>query len=135
MFRKGFDVIVPLFDDSLCLLTLRLFQLPRFPFLLLLLVRGDDDLLVYSVSLPVPTPTHAHVKPFITQVYSQRQNPPVSNPTLAASSLDQVHSDDLLIAFCKGMYQCTHRISLFVSYNHFVFLLFLYCIHGFYHSS
>ena len=32
--------------------------------------REDDDLLVYYVSLPVPTPAHIHVKPPITQVYS-----------------------------------------------------------------
>ena len=30
----------------------------------------DDDLLVYYVSLPVPTPTLIPVKPLITQVYS-----------------------------------------------------------------
>ena len=44
--------------------------------------RGDDDdLLVYYVSLLVPTPSPIPVKPLITHVYSRRQNPPVLSPT------------------------------------------------------
>ena len=39
-FQKGIDVIVLLFDDTLCLLMLHFFRLPRFPFLQPLLVRG-----------------------------------------------------------------------------------------------
>ena len=78
----------------------------------------DDDLLVYSISSPVPTPTLALVKPPIIQVYSQDQNPPISSPTLATSSSNLVHSDDLLIAFRKGKRQCAHPISSFVLYNH-----------------
>ena len=78
----------------------------------------DDDLLVYHVSLPVPIPAPIPVKPLITQVYSQRQNPLISNPTLAASTLDPVSNDDLLITLCKGKHQCVHPISLFCSYNH-----------------
>ena len=55
----------------------------------------DDDLLVYTVSLPVPTsaPTpiftalaSVPIKPPITQVYSRRQNPSILSPTPAASS-------------------------------------------------
>ena len=39
----------------------------------------DDDLLVYTISSPTPTPTLAPVpvKPPITQVYSWRHNPPL----------------------------------------------------------
>ena len=57
----------------------------------------DDELLVYMISLPVPTLAPAPVftvlalvplKPLITQVYSRCQNPPVSSPTPTASSLD-----------------------------------------------
>ena len=67
-----------------------------------------DDLLVYTISLPVPLapsdPTLAPipVKPPITQVYSRCHNPPVSSLTLVASSLDPVQNDDLLIALRKG---------------------------------
>ena len=67
-----------------------------------------DDLLVYTISSPVPlappapTPTPIPVKPPITQVYSRRQNPPVSSPTPAASSSDPVQNDDLPIALHKG---------------------------------
>ena len=78
----------------------------------------DDDLLVYSISSPVPTPTLALVKPPIIHVYSQHQNPPISSPTLATSSSNLVHSDDLMIAFRKGKRQCAHPISSFVPYNH-----------------
>ena len=35
----------------------------------------DDDLLVYYVSLSVPTPTLIPVKSLITLVYSRHQNP------------------------------------------------------------
>ena len=71
-----------------------------------------DDLLVYYVSLLVPTPAPIPIKPPITQVYSRRQNPPVSSPTLVASTLDSP------IALCKGKRQCFHPISSFCSYNH-----------------
>ena len=65
----------------------------------------DDDLLAYYVSLPVPTPASILIKPLITQLYSQHQNPPVSSPTLAASTLDPVSGDYLPIALRKG---CVH---------------------------
>ena len=79
----------------------------------------DDDLLVYNVSLPVPTHALIHVKPPITQVYSRRQNPPISSPTPATSTLDPISSDDLPITVRKGKRQCVHHpISLFCSYNH-----------------
>ena len=64
--------------------------------------REDDDLLVYYVSLPVPTPAPILVTPLITHVYSRCQNPPASSPTLAALPLDPVKNDDLSIALCKG---------------------------------
>ena len=79
----------------------------------------DDDLLVYRVSLPLPTPTLIPIKPPITQVYSWRYHPSISSPTPAASSSDPVQNDDLPIALRKGKCQCAHTISLFVSYNHF----------------
>ena len=86
-----------------------------------------DDLLVCTISSPIPlaplappdpTPTPIPIKPPITQVYSRRQNPLVSNPTSAASSSDPVQDDDLRIALRKGKRQCAHPISSFVSYNH-----------------
>ena len=89
--------------------------------------RGDDDLLVYSVSSPVltstPTPIFigpalVPVKPLITQVYSRHQNPSVLSLTPTTSSLDLVQNDDLLIALRKGKHQCDHLISSFFSYNH-----------------
>ena len=81
----------------------------------------DDDLLVYTIASPAPpadTPNPVPVKPPITQVYSQHQNPPVSSPTPAASSSDPVQNNDFPIAFLKGKRQCAHLISSFVSYNH-----------------
>ena len=77
----------------------------------------DDDLLAYYVSLSVLTLAPIFVKPPITQVYSRRQNPPVSSPTLAASTLDPVSNNDILIALHKGKHQCVHPISSFCSYN------------------
>ena len=77
-----------------------------------------DDLLVYYVSLPVHTPTPIPLKPPITQVYTQRQNPPVSTPTPATSTLDSISSDDLPIALRKGKCHCVYLISSFCSYNH-----------------
>ena len=68
-----------------------------------------DDLLVYTISSPVPpaplsnpTPAPILVKPRITQVYLGHQNPPISSPTSAASSSDPIQNDDLPIALCKG---------------------------------
>ena len=75
----------------------------------------DDDLLAYYVSLPVPTPASILIKPLITQLYSRHQNPPVSSPTLAASTLDPVSRDYLPIALRKG---CVHPIFSFCSYSH-----------------
>ena len=44
--------------------------------------------------------------------------PPVSSPTLAASTLDPVFSHDLPIVLRKGKRQFVHPISSFSSYNH-----------------
>ena len=55
--------------------------------------RDDDDFLVYTIASlapSAPTPAPVPVKPPITQVYSRRQNPPVSIPTSTASSSDLV---------------------------------------------
>ena len=57
--------------------------------------REDDDLLIYYVSLSVPTPAPFPVKPLITQVYSRSQKPLVSSPTPTASTLDPISNDDL----------------------------------------
>ena len=65
---------------------------------------------------PVPNP----VKPPITQVYIRRQNPPVSGPPPATSTLDPV-PDDLPIALRKGRCQCVHPISSFCTYNQLFF--------------
>ena len=87
----------------------------------------DDDLLVYTVSLPTPTsapapkfivPALVPVKPPITQVYSRRQNPLVLSLTPAVTSSYPVQNDDLSIALHKGKRQYAHPISSFVSYNH-----------------
>ena len=86
-----------------------------------------DDLLVYTISSPVPisaptpiftAPAPILAKPPITQVYSRHQNHLVSNPTLTASSLDPIENDDFSIALRKGKRQYANPISSFVSYNH-----------------
>ena len=86
-----------------------------------------DDLLEYTIASPVappvpapvkPTPPiPAPVKPTITQVYTRRQNPPISGPPPAASTSDPVPDDDLPIALRKGRRQCVHPISSFCTYN------------------
>ena len=65
---------------------------------------------------PAP-PILAPVKPPITQVYTRRQNPPVSSPSPAALTSDPVSNDDLPIALRKGRRQCVHPISSFCTYN------------------
>ena len=75
-----------------------------------------DDLLVYTIASPVAPPILAPVKPTITQVYTRRQNPPVSGPPSTASTSDPV-PDDLPIALRKGRCQCVHPISSFCTYN------------------
>ena len=87
-----------------------------------------DDLLVYTIASPVAPPVPAPVKsappvptpvkPPINQVYTRRQNPPVSGPTPAASTSDPVPVDDLPIALRKDRRQCVHLISSFCTYNH-----------------
>ena len=72
----------------------------------------DDDLLVYYVSLLVPTLALFLIKPLITQVYSRLQNPQVSCPTPTTSSSNQVQSDDLSVALHKGKCQCAHPMSV-----------------------
>ena len=84
-----------------------------------------DDLLVYTIASPMAPPVPAPVKPTppipvkppITQVYTRRQNPPVSGPPSTASTSDPVPDDDLPIALCKGRRQCVHPISSFCTYN------------------
>ena len=78
----------------------------------------DDDLLMYTIASPTLTPAPIPVKLPITQVYSQRQNPPNSSLTSDVLSSNPVQNDDLLIALRTGKHQCAHPISSFVSYNH-----------------
>ena len=53
MFNKGIDVIVPLFDVTLCLLMLHSLRLPHFPFRLLLRVNGRKKTYLF-ILLPYP---------------------------------------------------------------------------------
>ena len=80
--------------------------------------REDDDLLVYYVSLPVPTLVPILVKPPITQVYFRRQIPQVLSPTPAALTLDPVSNKYLPTTYRIGKCQYVHPTSLFCSYNH-----------------
>ena len=108
----------------LCVIDVAFFETT--PFSLLSIVtsqREDDDLLVYYVSLPVPTPTPILVKPPITQVYSRSQNPLVSSSTPIASTLDPVTNDDFLIAFRKV------NVSVFTKFPHFVLITICHHIH------
>ena len=93
MFKKGIDVIVLLFDDTLYILMLHFFQTILFSLSSTVTSQGkDDDLLMYTISSPTltPTPAPVHVKPPITQLYSWHQNPPVSSLEPAASSSNPV---------------------------------------------
>ena len=84
MFRKGIGVIAPLFDVTVSIDVAFLRTTP-FSLSSTIFSQGeDDDLLVYTVSLlvlistPAPiftTPAPVPIKPPITQVYSQSQNP------------------------------------------------------------
>ena len=119
MFKKGIGVIVPLFVITLST-DVSFFETTTFSLSSIVTNHGeDDDLLVYTVSLPIPTLAPVPIKPPITQVYSQRQNPPVSSLTPVVSSLDPIQNDDLLIALHKCKRRCAHLIPSFVSYNHF----------------
>ena len=62
----------------------------------------DGDLLVYTISSPTPIHVLIPIKPPITQVYSQRQNLPVSTPTPTALSSDPIQNNDLPIALRKS---------------------------------
>ena len=81
----------------------------------------EDDLLVYTFTSPIVspelTPVPTQVKPPITQVYTRRQQPLVSGPPPAASTLDPGLSDDIPIALRKGKRQYVHPISSFYSYD------------------
>ena len=81
----------------------------------------DDDLLVYNLASPAPAFDPPLKKPPITHVYAQRLHPLVSSPPPTALTTDQILSDDLPIALCKGKRQCTHLTSSFFSYNHLSF--------------
>ena len=105
MLKKGIDVIVLLFDDTLSI-DVTFFETT--PFSLsstIIIVREEDDdlLLVYTISSPslASTRTPVPVKPPITQVYSRCQNPLISSPTPDALSSDPIQNDDLPIALCK----------------------------------
>ena len=68
----------------------------------------DDDLLVFTIASSTPSAStlapvlvKLAIRP-IAHVYSRRQNPLISSPTLTALSLDPVQNDDLLIDLRKG---------------------------------
>ena len=75
-------------------------------------------MILYSC-LTAPVSVPPLTKPPITQVYARRLHPPFSSPPPAASTLDPVLSDDLLIALRKGKRQCTRPNSSFCTYNNF----------------
>ena len=72
-------------------------------------------ILVSPFVSPEPASIPTQVKPPITQVYTQCQNPPVSGPPPTASTSDPVFSDHLPIALRKGKHQYVHPISSFCS--------------------
>ena len=74
-------------------------------------------MLVYTLATPTPAYVPPLTKPFITQVYTRCQHPPISSPPPASTS-DPILSDDLPIALHKGKRQCVHPISSFGSYDH-----------------
>ena len=117
--QKGYNCYCPTLRRYFVSTDVALFETILFSLLSTLTSLGkDDDLLVYYVSLLVPTPAPIPVKPLITQVYSRCQNPLVLSLTPTASTLDPVSSDDHPISFCKGKRQCVHPISSFCFYNH-----------------
>ena len=79
-------------------------------------------MLVYTIASPIVSPEPpsipTQVKPPITQVYTRRQQPLVSSPPPATSTIDPVLSDDLPIALHKGKHQCAPPISSLCSYDH-----------------
>ena len=80
------------------------------------------DLLVYTLTSPIvsfePASVHTQVNPHITQIYTQRQHPPISSLPPTASTSNPVLSDDLLIALRKYKHQCAYPISSFCYYDH-----------------
>ena len=101
-FRRGIGVIVLVFAGTWFLLMSHFLRILFFSQDPIHTSQGeDDDLLVYTLASPAPPFVHPLTKSPITQVYSQSQNPPVSSPTPAASTLDPVSSHDLPIALRK----------------------------------
>ena len=78
----------------------------------------DDDLLIYTLALPAPASVPPLKKPPTTQIYTRRQHPPISSPSLVGSTSDPILYDDLPIALHKGKCQRAHLISSFCSYDH-----------------
>ena len=79
----------------------------------------NDDLLVYTLVSPTLAYLSPLTKPPITQVYTQCQDPPVSSPPSAASTLYPISSDDLpIIALRKGKHQCVHQCPHFILLLH-----------------
>ena len=73
----------------------------------------NDGFLIYTISSPRSAPFPASIKHPITQVYTRRQNPPVSSPIPAASTSYPVPRDDLPITLRKGKCRCVHPIPPF----------------------
>ena len=74
-------------------------------------------MLIYTLASIAPAYVPPLIKPPITQVYTRRQNPPISGPPSAASTSDPVPDDDLPIALRKSRRQCVYPISSFCTYN------------------
>ena len=126
--QKGYACYCPTLQRYFVSTDVTIFETTPFSFSSPFTSQGEgDDILMYTISPPVPpaplapsapTSTPVPIKPPITQVYSQHLNPPVSSPTPAASPSDSVQNDDLPIALHKGEHQCASPISSFVFYNH-----------------
>ena len=122
MFKKGIDVIVPLFNVTLCLLMLHSLRLPIFPSVYCYELGGRRRL-TFFILLPHPLSLSNCFCPYSgkTSYHSGlhfASTPLVSSPPPVASALGSVLSDDLPIALRKGKCQCAHPISSFCSYDH-----------------
>lgn len=94
MFKKRYRCYCPTFQQDFVCADVTFFKTILFSLSSIATSQGEDDnLFIYSISSPISAP----VEYPIIQVYSRCKNPLVLNPTLAASSLDLVHINDILI--------------------------------------
>ena len=89
--QKGYKCYCPTLRHYFVFVDVALFETTQFFLSSTITSEGeDDDLLVYSVSSPVPTLALVLANPPIIKIYSRCQNPPFSSPTLIVSSSDPV---------------------------------------------